>query len=815
MPQVNITKLDPYLDAGMVLIPLYPYTAITSAVHGGKRKAKAGKRPLHSNWTTRHYDSEDTIALAESDNCNVGVRLEQTHLVIDVDPRNGGNGGLKKLRRRFPALSAILDTAPCVRTGGDGLHYYLTKPADVVVIDTLPDFPGVEFKSRGRQVVAAGSIHPDTCKLYRWDTSPERVPLEDAPEIPDDFAEAITRPVREYTGEGGGQYTGADMAKMLSGLDPEDYRTNDQWQKLMMAVHHATAGEARDEFIAWSTSDPEYADDGDIIGRRWDSLHTERDGAITFATLRKELYAKGRAHLIPPAIDGAANDFADDDFDFDTDDGSASKPTATATKSKRSNAAADFDDDDDGIEPAEPPSVLHEINAEYCAVMEGGKFRIMRQVHDPMLDRRAWERIGLQDFNAFFANRRVERADDGGSRSKTIAASQAWMEWGGRRTYDRVVFNPEMPQEEHGVLNLWTGWGVEPSPSGSWDMLQEMLLRCLCDDDSELFEYVLNWSAYMFQHPAQPAESCIVFRGDQGIGKGTFGRALLKLCGRHGVHVQSPDHITGRFNSHLRDCVFLFSDEAIKPYDKTAEAKLRALVTEPTIQIEGKGVDIVTVPNVIHVMMASNEKWVLPVGSNERRYVVANASNRWLGKAEKWKALGAELEAGGHRRMLYDLLRRPLGDFHPRQIIRTEALSQQQLQSMSPVQTYLFNAAFDGVWPGNTTAPAPDWSREPIRVFTDDFVEDFTTWARRQNINPGANGRANKADMYQRIKEVFPTARQVRERVPDDSSVRASPSDGRAWAYELPPLSECRDAFDRTLRTPQQWPVDGDDFDFG
>jgi hypothetical protein len=60
------------------------------------------------------------------------------------------------------------------------------------------------------------------------------------------------------------------MGWMLSGLDPIDYREHDDWFRLMADCH--AAGVDREAFIEWSISDPRYADDAEVIGRRWDSL---------------------------------------------------------------------------------------------------------------------------------------------------------------------------------------------------------------------------------------------------------------------------------------------------------------------------------------------------------------------------------------------------------------------------------------------------------------------------------------------------------------------------------------------------------------
>src|SRR5205085_914259 len=114
---------------------------------------------------------------------------------------------------------------------------------------------GVEFKSKGRQVVAAGSIHSETGKLYRWD--PNFPKIEDGlPKAPRSLLKAITRPPRGEGVSGGGQYTNAQIADALSKLDVSDFDTNEKWFPLMQAVHHASGGDARNEWIEWPTSDP-------------------------------------------------------------------------------------------------------------------------------------------------------------------------------------------------------------------------------------------------------------------------------------------------------------------------------------------------------------------------------------------------------------------------------------------------------------------------------------------------------------------------------------------------------------------------------
>ncbi|HTN88826.1 MAG TPA: AAA family ATPase [Sorangium sp.] len=261
------------------------------------------KVPADKRWQERAYDQGEVLERARRDGLNLGVRLPADVVVVDVDPRNfpAGRDSLAELAAAF---GMPLASAPHVLTGNldhPGHHYYFRKPAGAALLDSVEDFEGVEFKSLGRQVVAAGSVHP-TGGLYRW--APDSPPLHDMPDLPARLVEMARRPDRKR-GTGAGEINPEQLAASMEHLEPADYRDHGRWLELMMACHHATDGEGRQEFIDWSTSDPAYADHEWIVGRRWDSLHADRDGAVTIATLRRHLNEVG-ADIAPP---DAADDF--------------------------------------------------------------------------------------------------------------------------------------------------------------------------------------------------------------------------------------------------------------------------------------------------------------------------------------------------------------------------------------------------------------------------------------------------------------------------------------------------------------------------
>jgi hypothetical protein len=362
----------------------------------------------------------------------------------------------------------------------------------------------------------------------------------------------------------------------------------------------------------------------------------------------------------------------------------------------------------------------------------------------------------------------------------------AWLKSPKRRFYEGIELAPN-GRANPKYYNLWKGFTVSPE-KGDWGILQEHIYSVICDRSMDLTEYVIDWMAQAVQDPGHQAETAIALRGKEGTGKGIFVREFGRLFGQHFIHLDSTRHLTGNFNAHLHNAILVFADEATWPGDKAGIGALKRLVTEPTLSIERKGMDIFTVPNLIHLLLASNENWVVPAGMDSRRFAVIDVSDRRVGHYDYFEELTRQMEKGGLAAMLYDLMRRKLAT-NLRVVPQTEALWEQKVLSMAPQHRWWHQVLADHEeW----------WSKYPVK---------------RSGKAEGEIFVLNRNDVYQHYVETLKLAGQSRISIatelgmllkkiipePFPLSVRID-ADTKGWG--VPSLSICRAWFADIFKTP-------------
>jgi hypothetical protein len=350
---------------------------------------------------------------------------------------------------------------------------------------------------------------------------------------------------------------------------------------------------------------------------------------------------------------------------------------------------------------------LEKLNSRFAVILNVGGQCLIADLAQGADDKAPMTLMSFTTFRQRYQNQYISVQSKDGTRNKQVGAW--WLGQPGRRTYEGLVLEPTKSEEitfhDRKYLNLWQGWGVEPK-SGDWSLMRRHIEEVLANGDPKAAEYIERYAAWCVQHPNEPAEVALVFRGLKGTGKGTFGNAMAKIFGRHGKRISDPKHLTGNFNAHLRDTILLFADEIRWSAKREDEGIMQTLITEPTIFIEQKQIDAYEWPNRLHIIMATNAEWAVPATGDERRYQVNEVSSKYAKgrspEAEREAYFGPlrnELANGGLGAMLHDLLRMELGDWHPRRVYETEELRRQKQHSLKPIEEFYVTLLENGFIP--------------------------------------------------------------------------------------------------------------------
>jgi len=457
-------------------------------------------------------------------------------------------------------------------------------------------------------------------------------------------------------------------------------------------------------------------------------------------------------------------------------------------------------------------SVMAELNRDNQVVLDGARTRVLRfeeVEHDAGGEHYVYRVptfLRFEDFRNLYLNRHIRVNND------VMDIGKFWLAHKHRRQYPGIVFKPGGMPIINGKLNLWTGWGVTPR-RGDWGYMREHIFEVCAARDDDVDAYTINWLAWAVQHADEQPEVALVFKGERGTGRGTLGKVMCKLFGQHARHISSPAHLTGRFNNHMRQCSFLFADEAYVPNDKSAEGTLTRLITEPTLAIEPKGRDVMEEPNRLHVMFASNEDYVVPAGAFERRYQVQNVANTHRQDPSWFGPIYEQLRSGGYEAMLFDLLERDLRDWHPRQIVLTAALADQQEQSLSAFDAWWLELLQTGVL-GGASSSAPDRAisnryEDEVEIGTDGYGGKRTRMVKRDGLYTHARRISPK--LKNETEAAFGRYLSNEQRGAESAWVRRH----RGWKF--PPLSVCRERWlarfpQTTWRDPggKEWRVEED-----
>lgn len=565
---------------------------------------------------------------------NIGIATGRTGgvFVVDIDAKGEVNGF--ETLEELEAEHGELPEGPVQQTPNGGEHRIFLWQ-DNAASSTGKIGPGIDTRG-GEEAQCKGHIvaFPSTVKGQRY----EWVRGGPVPLIPRWVMERMGvawRHVKMTTGRGLEevdinsqeiQITLDQVKRMLESIDPDEL-SYDEWLRVGMAIKSQYPGDdGMEAWDQWSQRGDRYQRDECRI--RWNGF--DEGGTVRMATL---FYFAKNAGWEPEKQD---------------------------------------------IRPSKLAMVVERMNNTYAIVPVGGKIRILREreiAADPIAGH-----YDLMDKESFRTLHQNDVIMTEGEKPKPITAADLWLGAEFRRTYiNGLKLCPPGTHCPPGTYNTWAGFSVEPR-KGHCSLFLDHLLKVVCQNDRDLYEWLLDWCADLVQDPGDPKGCAIVMRGKEGIGKGTFANTVGTLFGPHYLHLIDDSHLTSNFNAHLVDTIITYADEITWGGNKRTAGKLKGIVTEKFLVAERKGVDAVGYRNMNHLIIASNNDWVIPAGTSSRRWFVLDVSDEHANDHPYFHEIHDQLDNGGREALLHMLMNRAI-THELRQAPETEALQDQRDRS--------------------------------------------------------------------------------------------------------------------------------------
>ena len=344
--------------------------------------------------------------------------------------------------------------------------------------------------------------------------------------------------------------------------------------------------------------------------------------------------------------------------------------------------------------------------------------------------------------------------------------------------------------------NLWGDFAVKPWPDNepvtkvaqsALDAFLSHARNNVCNGDEAQYRWLIGFFGHLIQKPEEKPLVAIVLKGPKGSGKNSLIETVGYLLGNHFLVTSNRRYLVGSFNGHLERLLFFCLDEAFWSGDKQAEGILKDMITGKEHVIEHKGKEPYTVNNLCRVAILGNEDWIVPASHDERRFFVLEVGDGRKQDNDFFQTMREGMEMGGYRLLLRFLKTYPLAGFNPNKPPRTGALLDQKHSSL-PVEH--------------------EWWLESLgvgRLVCSDFGEGWPTRLSTERFRSALARYAKERNVRSRIPNEKALGKAIRKVLPQIDHKKNSGNAG--YDYVLPPLADCRAAWDKFIGHEEEWSV--------
>lgn len=300
-------------------------------------------------------------------------------------------------------------------------------------------------------------------------------------------------------------------------------------------------------------------------------------------------------------------------------------------------------------------------------------------------------------------------------RNTSVNAAGLWLNHPASRRLNGIEFDPQKPAilfrnslpaassaaaATEGNYNLWRGFAITREMADQYQAqaaaqlaapLLNHIRQVWCRNSQVSYDYVISWMANVIQKRGKNATALVV-KGPQGAGKGIVVQKLGEIIGReadHFFHAHNMEDVLGTYTHNLRATCLAFLDEVTYGGNHEQAQRLKKLVTESTHSINAKYQPSYTVDSYLNIIIASNDAFVVPCETRQRRFMALEIDDSRCGRQTKeLKQYYDEILKVPAAAFAHVLYHRDLSQFNPREIHATEFERDQKIRSFGPMMAW-------------------------------------------------------------------------------------------------------------------------------
>ncbi|KAA6383091.1 MAG: hypothetical protein EZS28_021384 [Streblomastix strix] len=299
----------------------------------------------------------------------------------------------------------------------------------------------------------------------------------------------------------------------------------------------------------------------------------------------------------------------------------------------------------------------------------------------------------LEKININFKNKKTDEKSDDKKESKQLTAKHIFKKNASKFAKKGCKFISEDPK----ILTVFQEYKYKKLDTIDYECLQmylDLIKETIAAGDERVYEYILNWIAWMIQNPGKKSRAAMVLQGRQGIGKTRFIDVIAELTSRYSCpNITNIDQFTGRFNSVVESKIFAILNEIMNYNDskKGVATIMKSIISDLTIRINEKNQPKRTAENVMNIIYVTNADIPVQLDIDDRRHLVCacktvhQVTEERKEDADYFNELSQSYIQEFYENLMTFFLEIDISQFNPTLIPMTEAKKQLINVSRSPI----------------------------------------------------------------------------------------------------------------------------------